>query len=289
MIHKIEPHKYYPEYRNQAPKESDFIFIFDENEVLLLKDDNDIPYIPTFIQAHQTYGHKYSMSRFLLDAEYLFSIDEQAFYRMNISECGLLLLEDACMYSQNIFRAFEPEYMAFAGVTACQINRFRTDRQFCGRCASKMERSNMERAMICPTCGNIEYPTISPAIITAITNGDKLLLTKYAGGSYRNWALVAGFVEVGETFKGAVRREVMEEVGLNVKNISYYKSQPWSFSDSAMIGFFAELDGDDTICLEENELATAEWFSREDIPELPSDISIAQEMMMYFKNGGDPY
>ena len=96
-------------------------------------------------------------------------------------------------------------------------------------------------------------------------------------------------MEVGETFKGAVRREVMEEVGLNVKNISYYKSQPWSFSDSAMIGFFAELDGDDTICLEENELATAEWFSREDIPELPSDISIAQEMMMYFKNGGDPY
>ena len=147
----------------------------------------------------------------------------------------------------------------------------------------------MERAMICSNCGNIEYPTISPAIITAITNGDKLLLTKYAGGSYRNWALVAGFVEVGETFKGAVRREVMEEVGLNVKNISYYKSQPWSFSDSAMIGFFAELDGDDTICLEENELATAEWFSREDIPELPSDISIAQEMMMYFKNGGDPY
>ena len=141
-----------------------------------------------------------------------------------------------------------------------------------------------------PQCGQIEYPKISPAVIIAIvdTEQDKILLTRYAGGSYRHWALVAGFVEVGETFKGAARREIMEEVGLKVSDLVYYKSQPWSFSDSAMIGFFAKLDGDPTITLQESELGEAKWFSREDVPDLPSTISVGQEMITLFKNGGDP-
>ena len=120
------------------------------------------------------------------------------------------------------------------------------------------------------------------------TERDKILLTRYAGGSYRHWALVAGFVEVGETFKGAARREIMEEVGLKVSDLVYYKSQPWSFSDSARIGFFAKLDGDPTITLQESELGEAKWFSREDVPDLPSTISVGQEMITLFKNGGDP-
>lgn len=121
------------------------------------------------------------------------------------------------------------------------------------------------------------------------TEQDKILLTRYAGGSYRHWALVAGFVEVGETFKGAARREIMEEVGLKVSDLVYYKSQPWSFSDSAMIGFFAKLEGDPSITLQESELGEAKWFSREDVPDLPSTISVGQEMITLFKNGGDPF
>ena len=151
--------------------------------------------------------------------------------------------------------------------------------------------STTERACICPECGQIEYPKISPAVIIAIvdTERDKILLTRYAGGSYRHWALVAGFVEVGETFKGAARREIMEEVGLKVSDLVYYKSQPWSFSDSAMIGFFAKLEGDPSITLQESELGEAVWFSREDVPDLPSTISVGQEMITLFKNGGDPF
>lgn len=289
MIHKIEPHKYYPEFRNQPPDEADYLLLFDDNQVILPKNDAGLPYIPDFTQAHEFIKGKYPVSRLLFEAEYLFSIDEKAFYRININECGMLLPCEGNLFSPNIFRTFQPEYMAFAGITACQINRFRMDRKFCGRCGHPMERSTTERAMVCPDCGMIEYPKISPAVITAIVNGDKLLLTKYAGGSYRSWALVAGFVEVGETFKGAVRREVMEEVGLKVKDITYYKSQPWSFSDSAMIGFFARLDGEDTISLQEEELSTAQWFSREDIPDNPSQISIGQEMIAFFKNGGNPF
>ena len=183
-----------------------------------------------------------------------------------------------------------PEYLAFAGITATQINRFRLDRKFCGRCGHPTVPSTTERACICPECGQIEYPKISPAVIIAIvdTERDKILLTRYAGGSYRHWALVAGFVEVGETFKGAARREIMEEVGLKVSDLVYYKSQPWSFSDSAMIGFFAKLDGDPTITLQESELGEAKWFSREDVPDLPSTISVGQEMITLFKNGEDP-
>jgi NAD+ diphosphatase len=148
-----------------------------------------------------------------------------------------------------------------------------------------MRAGTTERSMVCTDCGHTEYPKICPAVIVAIRNGDKLLMSRYARGTYRRYALIAGYVEVGETFEECVRREVMEEVGLKVKNIRYYKSQPWSFSDSVMIGFTADLDGDDTIRLEEDELAEAGWFSRDEIVEYPPYISVGHEMMKAFKDG----
>ena len=287
MIHKIEPHKYYPEFRNQEPKPSDYLLLFDGEKVYLPShtENSDVTdtsagagisehsqvYLPTFEEVHGLLGIRQPMERFFLDCEYLFSIED--------------------LYASGMFRNFEPEYLAFAGITATQINRFRLDRKFCGRCGHPTVPSTTERACICPECGQIEYPKISPAVIIAIvdTERDKILLTRYAGGSYRHWALVAGFVEVGETFKGAARREIMEEVGLKVSDLVYYKSQPWSFSDSAMIGFFAKLEGDPSITLQESELGEAVWFSREDVPDLPSTISVGQEMITLFKNGGDPF
>lgn len=100
---------------------------------------------------------------------------------------------------------------------------------------------------------------------------------------------MAGFVEVGETFKGAARREIMEEVGLKVSDLVLLQIPALSFSDSAMIGFFAKLEGDPSITLQESELGEAKWFSREDVPDLPSTISVGQEMITLFKNGGDPF
>ena len=140
--------------------------------------------------------------------------------------------------------------------------------------------------MRCPDCGQMEYPKISPAVIVGILHNGKLLMSKYAGrDNITYYALIAGFTEIGESIEETIRREVMEEVGLKVKNIRYYKSQPWSFSDSVMIGFTADLDGDDTIRLEEDELAEAGWFSRDEIVEYPPYISVGHEMMKAFKDG----
>lgn len=296
MIHKIEPHKYYPEFRNQEPKTTDYLLLFDGEKVYLpgkniSSSDAAQLSLPTFEEVHRLLSVRQPMDRFFLDSEYLFSIDDRAFYRKTAEDAGALMIPDDHLYPSGVFRNFEPEYLAFAGITATQINRFRLDRRYCGRCVHPTVPSTTERACICPECGQIEYPKISPAVIIAImdTGRDKILLTRYAGGSYRHWALVAGFVEVGETFKGAARREIMEEVGLKVSDLVYYKSQPWSFSDSAMIGFFAKLDGDPAITLQESELGEAKWFSRDEVPDLPSTISVGQEMISLFKNGGDPF
>ncbi len=139
--------------------------------------------------------------------------------------------------------------------------------------------------MVCPSCGNTVYPKIAPAVIVAVTDGDKLLLTKYAGREYTRYALVAGYTEFGETLEETVRREVMEEVGLKVKNIRYYKNQPWAFSDSMLVGFFAELDGSPQIRLDETELSTAVWMKREDIPGDYTNVSLTHEMILLFKHG----
>ncbi len=215
--------------------------------------------------------------------EYLFSIDSRAYFRapqLAVPEFGGYRMEGL-----QIFRDFEPMDQAFAGITGSQIYRWRESRKFCGRCGERMEPSAKERAMVCPACGQTEYPKISPAVIVAIKNGDKLLMSKYARGTYRRFALIAGYVEIGETFEECVRREVMEEVGLKVKNIRYYKSQPWAFSDTEMIGFTAELDGDDTIRLEEEELSEAGWYTRDQVELYSPCISVGHEMMAAFKAG----
>jgi len=93
------------------------------------------------------------------------------------------------------------------------------------------------------------------------------------------------FTEIGETIEETVQREVMEEVGLKVKNIRYYKSQPWSFSDTILMGFYCDLDGEEEITLDREELALAEWFRRDEIPVEPSRDSLTNEMIIKFKNG----
>ena len=139
------------------------------------------------------------------------------------------------------------------------------------------------RALECEKCHNLVFPKIAPAVIVAVTDGNRILMTKYAGREYKRYALIAGFTEIGETAEQTVMREVMEEVGVKVKNIRYYKSQPWGFDSNLLLGYFAELDGDDTISMDEEELSVAEWVHYKDVPDDSEGISLTREMMTKFR------
>ena len=148
-----------------------------------------------------------------------------------------------------------------------------------------MKHSDKERMLYCEACGFQTYPTISPCVIVAVHDGERLLLTKYAGREYTRYALIAGFAEIGESLEQTVQREVKEEVGLKVKNLKFYKSQPWPFTDTILAGFFAELDGDDTITLDEEELSVGVWMNRDEIAPEELKISLTGEMIEAFRTG----
>ena len=172
----------------------------------------------------------------------------------------------------------------FAACTAYHLWHWYRTSRFCGACGGKTVRDQKERAMVCLSCSNIIYPRINPAVIIGVKNGEKLLLTRYRTG-YAHNALVAGFTEIGETLEETVKREVMEEVGLKVKNIRYYKSQPWGVAQDILMGFYCDVDGEDAIQMDENELKYAEWVQREEIVLQPSDYSLTNEMMKMFREG----
>ena len=202
MIQDIAPHTYDPVFRRKKPEDRDYLLHYEYNKVMLLKSGRG-SVIPTF-------GELEAEGDFSAQAEYLFSIDDRAYYcvtDMKVPEFGGFYMEPL-----TVFRNFEPLHQAFAGITGSQLYRWMQSRRFCGGCGAKTEPSLKERALVCPSCGQTEYPKISPAVIVAITNGDKLLMSRYARGAYRNYALIAGFVEIGETFEDCVRREVMEDV-----------------------------------------------------------------------------
>ena len=144
--------------------------------------------------------------------------------------------------------------------------------------------------MRCPECGNLIFPRFNPAVIIALTNGDNIMLATHAALKTKRYGLIAGFIEIGETAEETVAREVMEEVGLKVKNVRYYKSQPWGVAGNLSIGYFCDLDGTDQVTLDETELSSAEWHSRDAIPEGAADdgISLTREMIRIFSEGKEP-
>lgn len=276
MIQDITPHQFKNEYVPSVPADESTVLIYNGRKVLVRIDNGNIIF-PVFKELTGISAGKAALEEYT----YLFTIDGQSFYLgKNIKEDALLDYE---WEDIRIFREVKPKYLCFAGITGWQLCRWYDTHRLCGRCGSELRKDEKERMLYCPECKHMEYPKICPAVIVAVTDGNRILLSKYAGREYKKYALLAGFAEIGETLEDTVRREVMEEVGLKVKNITYYKSQPWSFTDTLLVGFFCELDGDDTVTLDENELALASWFEREEIPAEYEDVSLTNEMMMVFK------
>lgn len=276
MIQDLGSHCYHNEYHPVPPEGRDCILFF-QGRKALVKVTGDSFSFPDFQYTGEYYPQIYT------SYTYLFSIDQVNYYL--IREEALDRLPGYTMEDIIIFRNLGPQVNGFALITGYQLHNWYESRKFCGKCGHPLVPDARERMMYCPHCKNTEYPKISPAVIVGVRNGNRLLMSKYAGGTARRYALIAGFAEIGETLEETVKREVMEEVGLKVKNIEYYKSQPWSLSSSLLMGFYCDLEGSDQIVLEEDELSEAQWFEREEIPYDDYDVSLTREMMIRFKKG----
>lgn len=271
MIQDITPHRLNRRYDTRPAAAGDIALCYQKGAVLL-----------------EVVGEDYALPRFgkqlpVSDARHLFELDGDDCFMVTVPPAEA---PEGCRYVPYMeLRSVRPQEVAFAAITGAQLHRWYGSRQYCGRCGQKMQPSDIERAMVCPDCGLIEYPKICPAVIVAVINGDKLMVTRYADRPFRGWALIAGFVEIGETLEDTVRREVMEEVGVKVKNLRYYKNQPWSFTDTLLCGFYCDLDGDDTVTLDTAELKEAHWLSREELPPRQNEASLTAEMMERFRLG----
>jgi len=174
-----------------------------------------------------------------------------------------------------------PESLFWVAGAAVQIVNWDRDHQFCGRCGSGTLDRPKERAKECPNCGLISYPRISPAIIVLVEREGKVLLARSHRHPQGLFSVLAGFVEPGETLEGAVAREIKEEVGIKVRDIRYFGSQPWPFPNSLMIAFTCHYASGD-IVLEEEEMAEAGWYNPDELPPIPPKISIARRLIDWF-------
>ena len=181
---------------------------------------------------------------------------------------------------RSLFVRLDREMLSLAG-RALQIVEWDQTHRFCGRCGQPTQPHPSERAKICPECGLESYPVISPAVIVAVTRGDRLLLARSPRFPGEMFSVLAGFNEPGESLEDTVRREVMEEVGIRVANIRYFGSQPWPFPHSLMIGFKADHAGGE-IRVDGEEIAEAGWFRAGEMPQLPGSYSIARELIEDF-------
>lgn len=275
MIQELGERRLYNEYEDRMPEPGDRVFVFDGDRILVRKEAEGlmVPFAKDFR------GKK---------MQYLFRIDEDGYFLLKEPSekiCEDLETSGFFWESTRNLRDLAFKELAFAAATAYHLFQWYRDSRFCGRCGSPLSHSGKERMMYCQACGNTVYPKIAPAVIVGVINDDKLLITKYNGRVYKKYALIAGFTEIGETAEETVAREVMEEAGLKVKDITYYKSQPWGTDCNLLLGFFCRLDGEDKITMDSEELSVAEWVKREDFEVHDDGISLTREMMRVFKEG----
>ena len=189
----------------------------------------------------------------------------------------------------HFMRASGPAEQVLASAVAVQLARWYEKNRCCPWCGAPLAHAPASRELVCTECAHIVYPNVTPGIIAGVIDreANRIVLTTYANRPGARPALVAGFAEVGESLEGCLRREVREEVGLEVTNIRYVDSQPWPYSDSLLVGFFCEVVGSRAIVLEEAELKRAEWVAPEEMPSREGDaVSLTGHMMRLFAEKG---
>lgn len=270
MLQEIQPRHLNNQYRPCAPAVGAKICVFWEQSILVSRRADEIC-LPDWVLLRDA----------IAETVYLFSVDDTPYFLAKL-HANAPLPEGYAFETVREHRKLKPRHTVYAEMTAWHLYIWYRDNRFCGRCAQPTVHDEKLRMLRCPACGNMIFPKICPAIIVAVTDGDKLLLTKYSGRSYQHYALIAGFTEIGETAEETVRREVFEETGVHVKNIRYWNTQPWGIDADLLIGYFADLDGSPEITMDREELSMAGWHRRADMALPEDDVSLTNDMIRAF-------
>lgn len=249
---------------NYSTDEEAYYFVFNNDRKLYLNDNNDLSTAKTI--DFTEYDFNFYIGRFKNKPCYVSNVD----------------IDNDNFHS--LFEVYDINHSLYLMATrAVLVRDWYISHRYCGHCGSKNIIDDKDMMMKCPECGQVHYSRIAPAIIVAINKDDKLLMAKHSYHNKINYALIAGFVEAGESIEEAVYREVKEEVGINIKNVSYVKSQSWPFPNSLMLGFTAEYESGD-ILVDGDEILKAKWFNKNEIKLYDSDISISDWLVKNFIN-----
>ncbi|MEE1134789.1 MAG: NAD(+) diphosphatase [Methanobrevibacter sp.] len=260
MIEKSLYENYQIDFSDEiTPETDDYLFIFNENRELYLTSDRQLPKtLDDFDVEFCLFIGKYKGKNSFVVNVY----DETSFYDL-----------------REVYE-FNPDLYHIAG-KAVLVRDWYISHEFCGRCGTPTQIDEKDMMLKCPSCGQVHYPRIAPAIIVAISKENELLMAQHSYHDTIRYALIAGFVEPGESIEEAVHREVLEEVGIKIKNLKYMKSQSWPFPNSLMLGFTAEYESGD-IKVDGDEIVKAKWFKKDEIIRYDSDISISDWLIQNF-------
>ena len=276
MIQEIEPRHLDNQYHFAQPNPDAVALCYRGSDVLVSRREDAIV-SPRWAQLAQ------GVTRWV----YLFRVDDTDHFLVELRE-DFPLPEGFFFDNVRSHRALKPKHAVYAEMTAWHLYVWYRDNQFCGRCGHPVAHDGKQRMLSCPSCGNMIFPKICPAIIAGVVHGDRILLTRYAGRSHKSYALVAGFTEIGETAEDTVRREVFEETGVHVKNIRYWNTQPWGIESDLLLGYFADLDGSEEITLDRDELSMAGWYARDELDIAADDVSLTNDMIRAFIENRHP-
>jgi NAD+ diphosphatase len=247
-------------------------FTFSENKLLVSQKPESVT-IPLLVDLSE-------LGLTMMQQNYLGQLDDRHCYAVEVAEGTI---PPAGMTFEGLREVYGRlhEDLFWIAARAVQVVDWDRTHQSCGRCGVPLKTSQTERAKECPQCGLLHFPRLAPAIIVLVERGNELLLARSRHFMPGMYSVLAGFVEPGESLEEAVMREVREEVGISVKDIKYFGSQPWPFPHSLMIGFIAAYAGG-KISLDDSEIEDAGWFTADRLPRIPGKISIARKLIDWF-------
>lgn len=245
---------------------------------LLVRVEGMLSYIPNLISLTE-------IGLMPVRSQFLGTLDTRSCYSAELAKDALIPDGMTLLGLRELYGTIDDDLFALSS-RAIQIMEWDRTHQYCGHCATPTTQLPTERAKRCPNCGLVNYPRLSPAVIVLISRGEEILLARAPRFRSGMYGLIAGFVEAGESLEETIVREVREEVGIEVKDIRYFGSQPWPFPNSLMIGFTASYASGE-IAIDPQELEDAAWFTKDNLPLIPPKLSIARKILDWFISSED--